>query len=127
MKDQLEKIKEEALDVVQFHGDESPQDCARYGRRFLRAFRSGAPGLDTPDALAAVDILHVILREEVGHVAIGNHWYKQQCALAGREPVACYAELAARYQAPRLRGPFNLEARRAAGFDDDELAALQDG
>ena len=30
----------------------------------------------------------------------------------------CYAELAARYQAPRLRGPFNLEARRAAGFEN---------
>jgi len=40
-------------DLLQFHGDESPQDCIRYGTRFLRAFRSGAPGLDTPDALAA--------------------------------------------------------------------------
>jgi len=24
----------------------------------------------------------------------------------------------------QLRGPFNLEARRAAGFDEEELAAL---
>lgn len=78
------------------------------------------------DAQSAA-IVDIILRDEIGHVAIGNHWYKQQCALAGKEPVACYAELAARYQAPRLRGPFNLEARRAAGFDDDELAALQAG
>ena len=78
------------------------------------------------DAQSAA-IVDIILRDEIGHVAIGNYWYKQQCAQACKEPVACYAELAARYQAPRLRGPFNLEARRAAGFDDDELAALQAG
>jgi len=40
-------------DLLQFHGDESPHDCARYGTRFLRAFRAGAPGLDTADTLAA--------------------------------------------------------------------------
>ncbi len=76
---------------------------------------------DAPSA-AIVDI---ILRDEIGHVAIGNDWYKRLCAERGQEPVACYAELAARYDAPRLRGPFNLEARRAAGFDEAELAALQ--
>lgn len=75
------------------------------------------------DAQSAA-IVDVILRDEIGHVAIGNHWYKRLCAEQGREPVACYAELASRYGAPRLRGPFNLEARRAAGFDDAELAAL---
>ncbi|OZI48771.1 phosphoribosylanthranilate isomerase [Bordetella genomosp. 4] len=39
-------------DLLQFHGNESVQDCTRYGARFLRAFRVGAPGLDTPDGLA---------------------------------------------------------------------------
>jgi uncharacterized ferritin-like protein (DUF455 family) len=86
--------------------------------------RNKLAGVGDAQSAAIVDI---ILRDEIGHVAIGNHWYKQQCALAGKEPIACYAELAARYHAPRLRGPFNLEARRAAGFDDDELAALQAG
>jgi uncharacterized ferritin-like protein (DUF455 family) len=38
--------------------------------------------------------------------------------------VATYAELASRYKAPPLRGPFNLEARRAAGFSELELAQL---
>jgi uncharacterized ferritin-like protein (DUF455 family) len=32
--------------------------------------------------------------------------------------------LASRFGAPRLRPPFNLEARRAAGFTEDEIAAL---
>ncbi|MBV7485597.1 phosphoribosylanthranilate isomerase [Bordetella sp. BOR01] len=40
-------------DLLQFHGDESPHECARYGMRFMRAFRAGAPGLDTPESLAA--------------------------------------------------------------------------
>ncbi|MGN6578708.1 MAG: phosphoribosylanthranilate isomerase [Bordetella sp.] len=40
-------------DLLQFHGDESPEACRRSGRRYLRAFRVGAPGLDTPEDLAA--------------------------------------------------------------------------
>ena len=74
----------------------------------------------------AGDILDIILRDEVGHVAIGNHWYHVMCTLRGLEPVHAYAELASQYGAPRLRGPFNLEARRAAGFNEAELAALQE-
>jgi uncharacterized ferritin-like protein (DUF455 family) len=74
--------------------------------------------------LRAVEILEVILRDEVGHVAIGNHWYRWLCARDGHDPVALYGELAARYQAPRLRPPFNHAARRAAGFTDAEIALL---
>ncbi|MDQ1758949.1 DUF455 domain-containing protein [Achromobacter xylosoxidans] len=88
------------------------------------AIRAKLAGAGDAESAAIVDI---ILADEIGHVAIGNHWYKQLCAQAGKDPVSCYAELAQRYDAPRLRGPFNLEARRAAGFDDAELAALQAG
>ncbi len=78
----------------------------------------------TPDALAAVAILDIILRDEIGHVAIGNHWYRHLCSERGLEPVATYAELARRYEAPRLKGPFNLDARRQAGFSNEEIASL---
>jgi len=78
----------------------------------------------TPDALAAVGILDIILRDEIGHVAIGNHWYRHLCSERGLDPIASYAELATRYGAPRLKGPFNLDARRAAGFDEAELTLL---
>ncbi len=74
--------------------------------------------------LRAVEILEVILRDEVGHVAIGNHWYRWLCKRDGVDPVVRYAELTVRYEAPRLRPPFNLDARRAAGFTDDEIALL---
>lgn len=70
-------------------------------------------------------LLDIILRDEVGHVAIGNDWYKWLCEREGLDLVETYAQLAQRYQAPRLRGPFNLEARRQAGFNDEELVALQ--
>ena len=69
-------------------------------------------------------ILDVILRDEIGHVAIGNRWYKWLCRERGLDPLAAYPELAQRYGAARLKGPFNLAARRAAGFDEDELRAL---
>lgn len=75
--------------------------------------------------LAAAEILDVILNDEIGHVAIGNRWFGWLCAQRRLDPIATYAELARRYQAPPLRGPFNLAARRAAGFSEQELQALQ--
>lgn len=78
----------------------------------------------SPGALGAVAILDIILRDEIGHVAIGNHWYRFLCGERGLEPLATYGQLAKQYEAPALRGPFNLEARRAAGFDEAELAQL---
>ena len=74
--------------------------------------------------MEAAGIMDIILREEVGHVLVGNRWYAYLCAQRGLEPVATYARLAAEYEAPVLRGPFNLVARRAAGFSEAELAAL---
>ncbi|AHV92344.1 hypothetical protein D560_2456 [Bordetella holmesii ATCC 51541] len=70
-------------------------------------------------------ILEIILRDEIGHVAIGNFWYRHCCVLQGRDPLTTYAELSAQYGAPRLRGPFNVPARRAAGFVDAEIEALE--
>ena len=78
-----------------------------------------------PDALEACDVLDIILREEVGHVAIGNHWYRWLCEKNGLEPESLYLELTKRYEAPRLRPPFNEKARRAAGFTATEIAWLQ--
>jgi uncharacterized ferritin-like protein (DUF455 family) len=78
-------------------------------------------------ALAACDILDTILAEEVGHVAIGNRWYHWLCDRTGVDTGAFYAQAAVRYAAPRPKPPFNLEARRAAGFTEAELQSLQAG
>ncbi|WP_230411060.1 ferritin-like domain-containing protein [Collimonas humicola] len=73
----------------------------------------------------AAAIIDIILRDEIGHVAIGNRWYGWLCQRRQLEPLAAFAALAVQYKAPILRGPFNLEARRAAGFSEQELLALQ--
>ncbi|MBA4213712.1 MAG: DUF455 domain-containing protein [Polaromonas sp.] len=78
----------------------------------------------TPAALRAVEILDVILRDEIGHVAVGNRWYGWLCAQQGIEPLSHYRRLAREHSAPRLKPPFNESARLAAGFSQPELDAL---
>lgn len=94
-----------------------------------------ARGLDASPAirarlLAAGDregarLLSVILRDEIGHVAVGDRWYRQLCHQHGLDPDTAWLELARAHAAPRPRGPFNLAARHAAGFEPAELDALQ--
>jgi uncharacterized ferritin-like protein (DUF455 family) len=57
-------------------------------------------------------------------VAIGNRWYAWLCQRDGLDPVAIYPALLARHGAPRLKGPYNFDARRAAGFTDAEIDFL---
>jgi uncharacterized ferritin-like protein (DUF455 family) len=78
----------------------------------------------TPAALRAVEILDIILRDEIGHVAVGNRWYGWLCAQQGLEPVSHYRSLARTHNAPRLKPPFNEPARRAAGFSQPEIDDL---
>ena len=73
---------------------------------------------------ASVALLETILREEVGHVAIGSHWFAWCCAQDGLEPRGTFIELLRAEARGALRGPFNVEARRAAGFDDGEMQGL---
>jgi uncharacterized ferritin-like protein (DUF455 family) len=69
-------------------------------------------------------ILDVILTDEIGHVAVGNHWFNWICAQRKLEPIATFEKLCLAYNAPKLKPPFNLEARRKAGFSEAELALL---
>jgi uncharacterized ferritin-like protein (DUF455 family) len=72
----------------------------------------------------AGQILDIILEEEIGHVAAGNRWYRYLCQERGLEPVSTYARLIDQYDVPKLRPPFNMAARRLAGFAEEELDAL---
>jgi uncharacterized ferritin-like protein (DUF455 family) len=78
----------------------------------------------TPQATAAVEILALILQEEVGHVAIGNHWYHWLCQHIGLNPDTFYTQVSVTHSAPKLKPPFNLVARRLAGFTELEIKAL---
>jgi uncharacterized ferritin-like protein (DUF455 family) len=75
--------------------------------------------------IATADILDVILREEIAHVAAGSRWFRWWCERGGIDPALRFRQLLDEYARGSLRGPFNREARTAAGFDDEELAALE--
>lgn len=74
--------------------------------------------------MAAARILDIILEDEIGHVAAGNRWYRFVCQQRGLDPVTTYRNLIQQYDAPKLKSPYNLEARRLAGFDEEELNDL---
>ena len=78
----------------------------------------------TPYAAEAIEILDIILRDEIGHVAIGNHWYRWLCRRDDLDPLAHYGWLHAKHTAPRLKPPLNLEARLKAGFTPQEIEFL---
>lgn len=71
-------------------------------------------------------VLEVILEEEVSHVAAGSRWFRWYCERAGIVPEPKFRELLAEYARAVLHGPFNVDARAAAGFSEEELAALRE-
>ena len=93
-----------------------------------------ARGLDvTPDMMRklravnephAVEVLHILLRDEIGHVAVGTKWFSYLCEQRGLDRLDTFRQIIETYFHGDLRGPFNIEARKAAGFSDEELAWL---
>lgn len=75
--------------------------------------------------LRSVDILQVIYQEEIGHVAIGNRWFHYCCKQQQVDSQETFKALIGEYFAGKLRGPFNHEARLAAGFEEYELTAIE--
>lgn len=93
-----------------------------------------ARGLDVTPAMrarlaaagdeAAAGLLDLILRDEIGHVAVGNRWFHYLCAERGLQPVAAFRDLCRRYGQSPPRPPFNVAARLAGGFTAEELATF---
>ena len=73
-----------------------------------------------------VAILKIIFDQEIGHVAIGSRWFAYACRQEHLQPEETFQSLLNEYMSGELRGPFELEARKLAGFSDQELQALQD-
>jgi uncharacterized ferritin-like protein (DUF455 family) len=73
----------------------------------------------------SVAILEIILRDEIGHVAIGTRWFHHVCAERGLEPEATFRALLAEYMPGRVKGPFHHPARAQAGFSARELEELE--
>ena len=72
----------------------------------------------------SVAVLEVILQDEIGHVAAGDYWFRQQCSLRGLDPETTYFEMIRVFNAPHPQPPLHEAARRIAGFSDYELRRL---
>ncbi len=85
-----------------------------------------ARGLDVAPAMiarlraagdaASAEVLEVIYRDEIGHVAAGRKWFEYICARRGWRPEAAWRDLVRRHFKGGLKPPFNDDARRRAGF-----------
>lgn len=85
-----------------------------------------ARGLDVTPAMikrleavgdqASAGLLKVIYQDEIGHVAIGKRWFDFLAERRGLEPKAAWQGLVRQRFKGRMKGPFNDEARAAAGF-----------
>ncbi|MFT5113851.1 MAG: uncharacterized ferritin-like protein (DUF455 family) [Parasphingorhabdus sp.] len=81
--------------------------------------------LEEAGDLESAQILDIIYRDEIGHVAIGTRWYKWLCKQRHMEPVETFKNIIETYYSGNLRGPFNLSARTQAGFDRVEMEMLE--
>ena len=61
--------------------------------------------------------------DEIGHVTLGTHWYREVCSRHGLDPEAHFVELAARFRSNRPI-PFDREGRIQAGFTEREMEAI---
>ena len=74
----------------------------------------------------SADILEVILAEEVRHVSIGSYWFRWCCERGQLDADTTFIKLIRGVGKGSIRGPFNLPARREAGFGDTELRLIAD-
>lgn len=74
---------------------------------------------------AAVAILDIVQRDEIGHVAVGTRWFRYCCEQRGLAPSATFFRLLREHMKGRIRAPMAREAREAAGFSQEELDYLE--
>ena len=73
----------------------------------------------------SAEILTTILKDEVGHVAIGSYWFNYFCEKNQIDSESHYQKMVLRYLKEKPKGPFNKEMRIIAGFTHAELDWLE--
>ncbi len=78
---------------------------------------------------AAVAVLEIILRDEIGHVEIGSRWFQYLCQRRDVDSEETFRQLFDQYMMRgsmgRSGGPLHRSARLAAGFSESELSYLE--
>ena len=77
------------------------------------------------DDQPTAEILEIILREEVAHVAAGSRWFHWCCERDGKEPDSTFQLLVKTHALGAVRGPFNRPDRFRAGFSEREIVGLE--
>lgn len=73
----------------------------------------------------AVEILDIIYRDEIGHVETGTRWFRYLCDKHELNSEEVFKNLINEYMKGRLRGPFDHDVRKRAGFTEEELLFLE--
>lgn len=73
----------------------------------------------------AVEILAIVHRDEIGHVESGTRWFRYLCEKRGLNSDEIFKDLINQYMKGILRGPFDHDVRKRAGFTEEELSFLE--
>ncbi|MFO1258629.1 MAG: ferritin-like domain-containing protein [Gammaproteobacteria bacterium] len=73
----------------------------------------------------AVEILEIIQSDEIGHVLIGNHWFRHLCQERQCCPIETFKLLLLKHGRDNVKPPFAYETRQAAGFTQEEMDVLE--
>lgn len=77
------------------------------------------------DEAEIVSTLELIYSEEIGHVYIGNKWFRFICEERGLETENTFIQLVRDYHLDDFRGNINKVARTEAGFSEHELKVME--
>lgn len=72
-----------------------------------------------------VECLNIIYKDEIGHVAIGSHWFRYCCELEGVDSRSTFMKLLKFHMNSGLKGPFDEWSRLQAGFSKEEMSDLK--
>ncbi|WP_455207110.1 ferritin-like domain-containing protein [Kaarinaea lacus] len=73
----------------------------------------------------SVAVLNIIMEDEVGHVEIGSRWFHYFCDQRQLPRDKTYLDLMQQYAQGRVKPPLHRDARKAAGFTEQELQYLE--
>ncbi|USG59972.1 ferritin-like domain-containing protein [Sneathiella marina] len=72
----------------------------------------------------SVDVLKIILKEEVGHVAIGTRWFQYYCDSQNLNAEEFWQQMVRKFFKGLLKPPFNTDARSLAGLPPEYYLPL---
>jgi len=72
----------------------------------------------------AIEILDIIFNDEIGHVAIGTKWFHYLCDERKIDKHDTFIELMDKHFKGKIHGPYEMDARKQAGFSEAELEYL---